>query len=393
VTLTQQRYVPAGSTAKHDQRWDVPVCMRIGVVDGAHEQCTVLTQPTAEVPLDSVDGCPTWVMPNRGGRGYYRWRLDETRLDRLVAAMYSALTPSERLALADSLVAGVAAGGANLSAFFARVPQLLKGRERYLLTSPMGIWRGLQTFVLDDAGRAASRARMRELYSGVLGELVRRGVMSDEDKLTQAALVGILANDARDPTLRAQLTRNARAFVGFGGDGAMHVDVLDPNLLGISMRVAAQDSDPAFATGLVERLKGTDDAVLHDAYLGAIGTANDGALAQRLALDDAIRGDDYMTLLSAMFRVETAERNWPWFAANIDALLDKAPTFERRELISFGQSYCSAARADALTALFEPRLARIEGGRRVLDQTVERIRLCVAFRDSYAAQARTLFRQ
>jgi alanyl aminopeptidase len=393
VTLTQQRYLPIGSTARRDQQWEVPVCLRIGVVDGVREQCTVLTQQTAEVALDGVDGCPTWVMPNRGGRGYYRWRLDETRLDRLIAAMYSALTPTERLALADSLVAAVAAGGADLSAFFARVPQLLKGRERYLLMSPMATWRALQTFALDDAGRAASRARMRELYSVALGELIRRGTASDEDKLTQVALVGILADDARDPTLRAELSRNARAFIGVGGDGALHPDALDPNLVGIAMRVAAQDSDPTFANGLVERLKATDDPVLRDAFLGAIGTANDPALAQRLALDEAIQGDDYMTLLSSMFSLDTAERTWPWFAANIDALLDKAPTFGRNQLVYMNRSYCGATRADAVAALFEPRMARIDGGRRALDQTLERIRLCVAFRDAYAAQARTLFRQ
>ena len=393
VTLTQRRYLPVGSTANPQQLWDVPVCMRIGVVDGVREQCAVLTQPSTDVVLDGVDGCPTWLLPNRDGRGYYRWHLDETRLDRLVAAMYSALTPSERLVLADSLVAGVAAGGADLSAFFARVPQLLKGRERYLLTSPMPIWRALQTFVLDDAGRAVSRARMRDAYAPVLGELRRRVIASDEDKLTQIALIGILATDARDPTLRAELTRNALAFVGFGGDGALHPDKLDPNVVDVALRVAAQDADPAFAGALVERLKDTDDPALRDALLEAIGRANDATLAQRLALDESIRGDDYLTLLAAMFSIDSAERNWSWFESNIDALLDRAPTFERRQLIYMNQTYCSAARADAVIAMYEPRLKRIEGGRRALDQTVERIRLCVAFRDAYAAQARELFAQ
>ncbi len=81
VTLSQQRYLPTGSKADASQRWDVPICMRIGVVDGVREQCVVLSQQSMDVVLDDVDGCPTWLMPNRGGRGYYRWRLDETRLD------------------------------------------------------------------------------------------------------------------------------------------------------------------------------------------------------------------------------------------------------------------------------------------------------------------------
>jgi len=82
VTLSQRRYLPAGSKADAQQKWDIPVCMRIGVVDGVREQCAVLSEPTMDVVLDGVDGCPNWVMPNRGGRGYYRWHLDETRLAR-----------------------------------------------------------------------------------------------------------------------------------------------------------------------------------------------------------------------------------------------------------------------------------------------------------------------
>ncbi len=153
VTLSQQRYLPVGSKADPRRQWDVPVCMRIGVVDGVREQCAVLSEPTMEVTLDGVDGCPNWLMPNRGGRGYYRWHLDETRLDRLTQVMTSGLDAGERLAVADSITAGVEAGTANLAAFFGRLPQVLKSGERYLLMSPIGVWRQVQLHTLDDAGR------------------------------------------------------------------------------------------------------------------------------------------------------------------------------------------------------------------------------------------------
>jgi alanyl aminopeptidase len=330
-------------------------------------------------------------MPNRGGRGYYRWRLDETRLDRLTSVMYSALDAGERLALADSLVAGVTAGGANLAAFFDRVPQLLKSGDRYLLMSPIPLWRELQVNVLDEADRPASRARMRALYAPVLGELARRGITSDEDRLTQTALINLLAIDGRDPKLRGELTASALEFVGFGTDGRLHRDKLDVNLVSTALRVTAEDADPKFPVDLVTRLKDIDDPVLRIALLSAIGAANDPTLAQRLALDDSIRGDDYLNLVVSMFGAEQAERSWPWLTANIDALLDKAPTFERSFLIQLTGNYCSAERAIAVAGLFEPRLNRIDGGRRALDQALERIGLCVALRDAYSQQAHDLF--
>ncbi|HTK97830.1 MAG TPA: M1 family aminopeptidase [Pseudomonadales bacterium] len=392
VTLSQRRYLPAGSKADAQQKWDIPVCMRIGVVDGVREQCAVLSEPTMDVVLDGVDGCPNWVMPNRGGRGYYRWHLDETRLDRLTSVMTTDLDAGERLAVADSIVAGVEAGTANLAAFVGRLPQLLKSGERYLLMSPIGVWRLLQSKTLDDAGRAVSRARLRALYGPLLGALDKRPSTSDEDRLTRAWLMNVLAFDARDPPLRAELTRQAMAFTGFGADGQLHRDKLDVNLVSTALRVAAQDADAPFATDLASRLKDTSDPVLRFAFLNAIGSANDAALAQRLALDDAIRGDDYLDLLGSMFGAEEAERNWSWLSTHVDALLDKAPTFERSSVIHTAATYCSAERADAVSALFEPRLGRIDGGRRALDQVVERINLCVAFRTRYAEQARALFR-
>ena len=217
-----------------------------------------------------------------------------------------------------------------------------------------------------------SRARLRALYGPVLGELEKHGSTSDEERLTRAWLMGVLAFDGLDPTLRAELTRQALSFTGFGTDGQLRRDKLDANLVDTALRVAAQDADPGFATDLMTRLKDTTDPVLRDRVLDAIGSANDATLAQRLALDDSMHGDDYLTLLGSMFRAEQAERNWRWLSANVDALLDKAPTFERNVVMYAAASYCSAERADAVAALFEPRLGRIDGGRRTLDQVLER---------------------
>jgi alanyl aminopeptidase len=305
--------------------------------------------------------------------------------------MHSALDPGERLSVADGLVAGVVAGGANLAAFFDRLPLLLKGDERLLLMSPMPLWRVIQTHMLDDAGRSKSRARIRALYGPVLADLRKRGVVSDEDRLTQTALVNVLAMDGRDTTLRAELTGGAIQFLGFGGDRQLHRAELEVNLVNTALRVAARDAAPQFAVDLVDRLPELDDPVLRYAFLGAIGVASDPTLAQRLALDESIRGDDLLNLLESMFTTDQAEPSWVWLAANIDALIGKTPTFERDLLIQVTGRYCAVERADAVAALFEPRLQLIDGGRRVLDQTLERIGLCVALRNSYERQARELF--
>jgi alanyl aminopeptidase len=142
VTLSQRRYLPAGSKADAQQKWDIPVCMRIGVVDGVREQCAVLSEPTMDVVLDGVDGCPNWVMPNR-------WR---TRLlpmaPRRDPPRPSHLRHDDRPRRGRTACGGgqhcCRRGGRYpriLRRSFGRLPQLLKSGERYLLMSPIGVWR------------------------------------------------------------------------------------------------------------------------------------------------------------------------------------------------------------------------------------------------------------
>ena len=58
VALKQSRYLPAGSTGSREQRWQVPVCLRYQMRGQADEVCTLLTEPTATVPLD-LPAAPT----------------------------------------------------------------------------------------------------------------------------------------------------------------------------------------------------------------------------------------------------------------------------------------------------------------------------------------------
>ena len=154
--------------------------------------------------------------------------------------------------------------------------------------------------------------------------------LSDEDRLTRAWLMSVLAFDGLDPTLRAELTRQALAFTGFGTDGQLHRDKLDANLVGTALRVAAQDADRAFCDRPACAIEGHQRSGAADRIPGR------HRLCQRRPLwrngsrwTTRFAATTTSTCCGSMFRAEQAERNWPWLSANVDALLDKAPTFER----------------------------------------------------------------
>ena len=72
VTLSQRRYVPPGApAAEASTPWIVPVCVAYDNAGKRAEACTLLSQPTGTLALETRS-CPRWVMPNKQGAGYYR---------------------------------------------------------------------------------------------------------------------------------------------------------------------------------------------------------------------------------------------------------------------------------------------------------------------------------
>jgi hypothetical protein len=65
---------------------------------------------------------------------------------------------------------------------------------------------------------------------------------------------------------------------------------------------------------------------------------------------------------------------------NVDLLASRLPRGYDAELPRVGQVFCDEEQAKQVDAFFRPRVAKIEGAPRLLDQTLEQIRLCSAFR-------------
>src|SRR5690606_27611059 len=56
LALTQRRYLPVGSRASADSRWQVPVCARYSAGGEVRETCTLLTDAQGAMALEG-DAC------------------------------------------------------------------------------------------------------------------------------------------------------------------------------------------------------------------------------------------------------------------------------------------------------------------------------------------------
>ncbi len=99
--LAQSRFLPVGSGGDVHRTWQVPICARYEAGGKVRESCMLLASAEGDLPLEG--GCPSWVLPNAGGTGYYRFALPVAELTKLRTRALPQLNPPERIAIGNSL--------------------------------------------------------------------------------------------------------------------------------------------------------------------------------------------------------------------------------------------------------------------------------------------------
>ena len=76
--LSQKRSLPIGSPASPEQTWQVPIFIRYQDGDETRSQRILLTSRNADTALTGAHGCPTWLLGNDEGAGYYHVNMAPT---------------------------------------------------------------------------------------------------------------------------------------------------------------------------------------------------------------------------------------------------------------------------------------------------------------------------
>jgi alanyl aminopeptidase len=381
----QRRFLPLGSRAESDRVWGIPLCVAHEVAGGRRTQCTLLSEPRAELALPGA-ACTGWVMPNAGGAGYYRFALAPAEQGRLDAA-FAGLAAREQLMLADALAAGFERGALAPA-------QVLRGAERIAAApdwpvagAPLPTLGWLHVQLASPPEQARLDAWTRRVYGPRLAALGldERDDEADEARLERQALVDLLAR-ADDTELRRRLLARARAAFE---EGRFVPERLAVNQRASALFVLAQDGTDADFAALEGALGAEPDAQRRRDLLRALGSARAperAARARTLALDPMVRPGEVGALLGPHFE---EEENRPagrvWFLAHAEPLFAKLPVLHAAAAPAlFAAGACSEAEAAQVEEHFAARVAALEGGPRALAELVERIRLCAALRTHQA---------
>lgn len=404
IRMSQQRYLPMGSSGDPDRRWRIPVCLAYGnadaVPDERHTQCVLLSDETQSFRLKN-GACPDWIMPNADGAGYFRWRLHADDFESLAAVFPAALNTGERLSFVDSLIAGVANGSVEMRTFLETLPMIAADPDRHIVTEPFATYRRLFSEVIAPELREAAAAFASALYFprieslGSAGSGTGAAESGPEAAILRYQLSRFLAVDLGVTEVRRRLSDSAYRYLGYQTDAPPEPAALDPDLLRPALIIAAQDGDSGFIAFLIDRFRSSRDARFRQAAMEALAFVSDSGGVERVrkfALGDDVRLNELDTWLRWLLNPTVRERNLEWVQQNLGEILSIGGERIGREApYTFGRWLCSPEDAKVLAAMFEGTIDQYPGTERNLARAIESIELCIAFREQHSASSNAFF--
>lgn len=306
LALRQRRFFsdPEMAGGAAEQRWPVPLVFKVGGPNGVREERILLAGESLEVTLAHA----TWIFPNGGGAGFYRFALDDAAIDRLANALATGLAPEERLNLVGNQWALLKAGIGTVGAFMTLVRGFAGEQDRAVLEAIAQRLGWLECHVIADDDRPAFAEVVRALFGPELAALgwdPREGEPVDL-RVKRAIVIGALGRLARDPDVLAEArTRLERYF----GDRS----ALEPNLVAFVANLVARDGDAALYERFLERKRtsAADDPEEEERFLYALASFEDPALVRRtleLTFSDDVRPQDRAFVLSALLGGRASRR-------------------------------------------------------------------------------------
>ncbi|HEX8825672.1 MAG TPA: M1 family metallopeptidase [Archangium sp.] len=375
LKLSQERYFPAGSTGSTSHTWDIPVCVRVGKGKATTRACTLLTASADELALP-FQGCPSWLLLNAGGTGYYRASYSREQLAGLLSVPSGTLTTAERLTFLSDVKAAVDRGDVPLGEAMKLIPSTASDPHRLILQRGTQVLASLRLERLPEADRARYRAWMRELYAPrarALGWTPQPGE-PDELKQTRALLLARAALGGEDPELLQEGARLARSWL-------VDRKSVSPEVAWTALQVAARGGDRALFNTVLAQARASKDRYERSRLLATLGGFRDPALVKEaLALvggEEFDMRDTTGILYTAFYSPETRALAWDFYLRNFDKLASKLRSDELGWLIEMAGDLCDETQRAEAEAVLTPLAERIEGGPRALARALESIRLCI----------------
>ncbi len=362
LSLSQTRYTPLGAAIDPSARWNLPVC--VSWLDGANtgKTCTLLSAASSVIELKGAM-CPSVIVPNADGAGYYRFNLTPQGW-RALGDGLADLPATEALASLDSAEAAFNAGVLDADSWRSLLRAALAHPDATVLSASLRAADAL----LNQLGTA----HPEDLRTDIAAALEDRAGSGDAPE-AEARILSFRALTLEDPAARGDLHRQLAPVLD--GTGGMNSD-----LYRSALRVAFADGGaPVFEQILTARTR-LDDAVFNQAVADAIGSVIDPDLARRaeaLMFDGTFgAAASYSVANSLMANPLHRADTWARLTADFPDFLEVIPAQSRRNTPRLVRAFCDASYIPELDTLFAEYGAAAPGHEQALAETREYLTLC-----------------
>jgi cytosol alanyl aminopeptidase len=292
------------------------------------------------------------------------------------------LTLPERVGMIGDISA-FTSGYVPLGDAMALVPKFAHESSREVVTKTLQIVGNLDDHLVPEELKPKYRRYISDLYGQRAQELGWKDLASDNDdsRLLRPTMFSVVANRAQDPEL---IGTSRKLTLEWLSDHK----AVDPDMLNAVILTAARHGDQALFDRFRAQAKKETDENLQGTLLFAMGSFPDPAIvkaALSIVLTDEFNSRQALQILFGASSPATRDLAYDFVKQNWDALVEKLPTDSGAFLPFVGGGYCDAEHRADIETFFRDRSTKYAGGPRTLQQVLEGVDLCIAYKNENQA--------
>ena len=377
LTIKQQRFSYLSdeeSRSSQDQRWQIPLQIRVTTSGKTNSSRMLLTEKEATVPLPH-----DWesILLNEGGHGFYRVRYASELLDRLLNTGIDRLAVTERFNLINDAWATTVAGLMSLTDYLDLTARFTTEQDKNVWAVLLDSFSILNRIITEE-DRPALEAFVRGRVGPAVAALgwVPRNGESEGTKQLRGELIGAQGKLGNDPAIQR---RAAELYGAYRLDAA----AVDPNIVPSLVAILAHMGDATRYEEFHQRFRTAATPQEERRYLFSLAAFKPKALLERTlarTISGDIRTQDAPFLVSAVLgNIYGRELAWAFVKTNWEKMDQLFPKQGLRRMCGGIVSLATRELEKDVRDFFTTR--KIDLGGKTVEQYLEHLRIMVNMRE------------